>query len=152
MIVADVNLADLDKMEPMVFGGPMVGSVERFKPINLINVPQALIGVEDFLPETTTNWVFWHDEVQYIIRGEAEVTYTLVPNHAKVNTVRIGPGQVYLILSGTRASFKVTSKEPYTHLAVIMPRYHYDKWLLKQDYEGISLTDYRQQMGQAPGS
>ena len=148
MIIADVNLEDLDKMEPLELGGPVVGTVERFKPINLLNVPQALIGVEDFLPGTITHWAFWHDEVQYVIRGEAEVTYTLVPNHDKIDTVRIGPGKVYLILSGTRVSFKVTSEEPYTHLCVVMPRYHYDRWLLKKEYDGISLAEYRKQMGQ----
>ncbi|MBI2869804.1 MAG: hypothetical protein HYX96_08275 [Chloroflexi bacterium] len=149
MIIADVDLEKLAKTPPMDFGGPIVGTVQRFTPNNLINLPQTLIGVEDFLPGSTVDWVFWHDEVQYILQGEADVTYTLVPNHDKVNTVHIGPGKVYIILNGTRATFKVTSKEPYTHLCVISPRYHYDRWLLKKEFEGVSLAEYRQRMGQA---
>ena len=148
MIVADVNPADLKGLK-MEFGGPIVGTVANFPLKPLLNVPQALIGIEDFLPGSTNHWAFWHDEAQYILQGEAEVTYTLVPDHRKVNTIRIKAGQTYLIISGTRATFRVLSKEPYTHLFVIMPRYNYDRWLLKGEYEGVPLSDYIEQRKQA---
>jgi hypothetical protein len=43
-------------------------------------------------------------------------------------------GDTYLILNGTRATFRVTSEVPYLHACVIMPRYHLDKWLLREEY------------------
>lgn len=146
MLIADVNPKDLEGVEPLEFGGPIVGTTERFSLKALINVPQATVGIEDFLPGTTVHWAHFHDEVQYILQGEVEATYTLVPDHSKVNTVRIKAGQSVLILNGTRATYKVLSKEPYSHLFVIMPRYHFDKWLLKQEYDGIPLSEYRQRM------
>ena len=145
MIVADVNPADLENIEPIVCGGPIVGTTTRFPLKVLINDPRATIGIEDFLPGETIHWSFYHNEVQYILQGEAEITYTLVPNHDKVNTIRIGKGQTCLILNGTRATFKVLSKEPFTHLFVIMPRYEMERWLLKREYDGVPLNEYIEQ-------
>ncbi len=146
MFVANVDPKELDGMEPGEFGGPIAGTVEHFLPGKpYINIPQAMIGIENFLPGTTVNWVFFHDEAQYILQGEAEITYTLLPDHTKVNKIVVGKGQVCLILNGTRATFKVLSKEPYTHLSFIMPRYHIDRWLLKQEYDGIPLSTYIEQ-------
>ena len=142
MLIANVNPADLDGVEPLVCGGPIVGTTERFPLKIYINDTKATVGVENFLPGDTVHWAFYHDEFQYILQGEAEVSYTLVPNHDKVNTVRIKKGQACLILNGTRATFKVLSKEPYTHLFVIMPRYNMDRWLLKGEYDGIPLAEY----------
>lgn len=147
MFVTDVNPAEFEGLEMPEWGGPIIGTTQQFIMKALVNVPQALIGIEDFMPGSTVNWAFWHDEFQYILRGEAEITYTLVPDHSKVNTVRIKAGQCYLILNGTRATFKVLSKEPYTHFWVNMPRYHYDRWILKQEYDGVPLSTYRQQLG-----
>tara|TARA_Y100000310_G_scaffold205596_1_gene205968 strand:+ start:11 stop:490 length:480 start_codon:yes stop_codon:yes gene_type:complete len=148
MFVTNVNPQDLDGVEPIELGGPIVGTVERFPFKALINTPQALVGIENFLPGSTIHWAFWHDEVQYILQGQAEITYTLVPNHNKVNKILVDKGQACLILSGTRATFKVLSEEPYTHLSVIMPRYNYDRWLLKEEYEGLSLATYIKQAAQ----
>lgn len=148
MIIANVNPEDLTGEKVQEFGGPIVGNVERFRLKALINVPQALVGIEDFLPGSVVHWAFWHDEVQYIIQGQAEITYTLPPNHRKVNTIVVGKGQTYLVLNGTRATFKILSKEPYTHLFVVMPRYNYDRWLLKEEYDGTPLSTYVPRTGQ----
>ncbi|MBI2869558.1 MAG: hypothetical protein HYX96_07025 [Chloroflexi bacterium] len=142
-----VNPADLDGVEPVVVGGPIIGTRELFPLKILFNQPEATVAIENFLPGIETHWAFFHNEFQYILQGEAEVSYTLVPNHDKVNTVTIRKGQCYLILNGTRATFRVRSKEPYTHLAVIMPRYNMDRWLLKRDYDGVPLAEYMAKSG-----
>ena len=145
MLIADINPDDLKGVEPLICGGPIVGTTSRFPIKVLVNDSRATIGIEDFLPGDTVHWSFFHDEVQYILQGEAEVTYTLIPNHDKVNTVRIKKGQAYLILNGTRATFRVLSKEPYTHLWVVMPRFELDRWLRKREYDGIPLNEYIEQ-------
>ena len=145
MLIADINPDDLKGVEPLVCGGPIVGTTSRFPVKILVNDARATIGIEDFLPGDTVHWAFFHDEFQYILQGEVEVTYTLIPNHDKVNTVRIKKGQAYLILNGTRATFKVLSKEPYTHLWVVMPRFELDRWLRKREYDGIPLNEYIEQ-------
>ena len=68
-----------------------------------------------------------------------------MPNHDKVLKTTIKKRQAYLILLGTRATFKVTSKEPYSHLWVAMPRFEMDRYLLKREYGGIPIQEYFKQ-------
>ena len=148
MIVSKIKVEDLIGMPLREHGGPAVGMVERFAGLPLINVPQALAGIEMFPAGATVHWAFWENEVQMVLQGEAEITYTLPPNHKKVNKITVSPGHLYLILNGSRLSFKIISKEPFVHLGVMMPRYTYDRWLLKEEYEGTPLNEYVQDKGE----
>lgn len=131
MIICKLDETKLDDIE---CGGSEVGKKEHFKVKFFVNDPAGSIALESFLPGATVNWAFWHDEVHVVLGGEAEVEYTLPPNHRKVCQARIGKGQAYLILAGTRTKFKIISREPYLHACVIMPRFHYEKRLLKEEY------------------
>jgi mannose-6-phosphate isomerase-like protein (cupin superfamily) len=116
------------------FGGPIVGTKERMRTQFLVNDPAGVIAFESFAPGDTVNWAFFHAETHVVLRGEAEITYTLPPNHNKIKTATARAGMAYLILNGTRARFRVTSAEPYVHVCVIMPRYHLEKYLLREEY------------------
>lgn len=111
----------------LIFGGPVVGTEERFKVQFLVNDRRATLAYESFAPGTTVNWAFWHDEVHVVTKGEAEVTYTLGPNHRKQVTKTFRAGDTYVIPDGARAAFKVVSDEPYLHVCVIMPRFEFSK-------------------------
>ena len=134
MIFAHLDPAVLDDAGEMEFGGPVVGEKERFRVQFLVNDRAGTIAIEDFPAGRETRWAFWHDEVHFILEGEAEISYTLPPNHGKVVTRTARKGNTYLILNGTRATFRVTSEAPYLHACVIMPQYHLDKWLLREEY------------------
>jgi len=127
MIGARLDDAALLASEVLTFGGPVVGSEEKFQVQFLVNDRRATIAYESFAPGEVVNWAFWHDEVHVITRGEAEVTYTLAPNHRKQVTKTFRTGDTYLIPNGARAQFRVTSDEPYLHVCVIMPRFEYSK-------------------------
>ncbi len=116
------------------FGGPEVGSKEQFKVNFLVNDPRGIIAYEAFLPGTTVRWAFWQDEIHVIQGGGATVTYTLAPNHRKVVTKTFRKGDAYLILNGTRATFRVAPGEPYLHVCIMMPRLEYARWQLKEEY------------------
>lgn len=127
------------KLDPSVleeeeFGGPEVGKKERFSVKFLVNDKAGSIGIETFPPGKVTQWAFWHDETHIVLGGEAQIEYTLPPNHRKVLKKKCSTHDAYLILSGTRAKFTVTSKEPYLHAFVIMPRYQMEKWLREEQY------------------
>lgn len=115
------------------FGGPEVGTQEQFKVSFLVNDPKGIIAYEAFLPGTTVRWAFWHDEIHIIIGGEAEVEFTVAPNHGKIGTRKYAKGDAYLILNGTRATFRVTSPDPYLHVCVMMPRTEYARWQVKEE-------------------
>lgn len=135
MITGRLDEKVLLNSEELVFGGPVVGSEERFRVRWLVNDRRASIAYEAFAPGSSVNWAFWHDEVHVITGGEAEVTYTLAPNHRKTVTKVFGEGDVYLIPDGARATFTVTSATPYLHVCVIMPRFEYSKDERLDSYE-----------------
>jgi mannose-6-phosphate isomerase-like protein (cupin superfamily) len=112
--------------EMLSFGGPVPGTEEQFQVQFLINDRRGTVAQEAFPPNSTVNWAFWHDEVHLVIRGEAEVSYTLAPNHRKVVTRRFSEGDTYVIPNGARVQFRV-GEEPYVHVCVIMPRFEYSK-------------------------
>jgi mannose-6-phosphate isomerase-like protein (cupin superfamily) len=127
----NVFSSEMDGVEIIEIGSPIVGGKEKLKLKRLINDPAATVSLEDFLPGEELNWAFWHDEVHLVISGKAEIHYTLPPSHNRIRKKITGRGDTYLILNGSRVKFKVISREPYRHYCVIMPRYHYEKWLLE---------------------
>jgi ethanolamine utilization protein EutQ (cupin superfamily) len=83
--------------------------------------PGGTTGVEDFRRGEEVEWSFYHDEVQYILKGKAEITYSLPPVHRRWYKTSAEEGCVYLIPRGARVKFKVIGDEPYRHLFVVMP-------------------------------
>lgn len=134
MIFCHLDSTVLDEVGELEFGGPVVGEKERFRVKFLVNDRAGSIAIEDFPPGRETRWAFWHDEVHVVLDGEAEISYTLPPNHRKVVTRTARKGDAYLIVNGTRTTFRVTSEAPYLHACIIMPRYQFDKWLLREEY------------------
>lgn len=133
MLFGKNNVFDLemDKVPAYEFGGPIVGTKEKMALYRLLNAPAATVSVEDFFPGSDCRWAFHHNEVHLILSGSAEITYTLPPSYNTIRNTVAKKGDVYVILQGSRVTFKVTSDEPYRHFCVIMPRYHYEKWLIE---------------------
>ncbi len=110
------------------FGGPTVGGPpQQFQVDWLVNDRRGSIAYEAFAGKSTVDWAFFHDEIHLITGGEAEVTYTIAPNHRRVQTKRFSAGDVYIIPCGARARFDVISEDPYLHVCVIMPRFELSK-------------------------
>jgi mannose-6-phosphate isomerase-like protein (cupin superfamily) len=126
MIGASLDDAKLLASEDITFGGPTVGSEERFKVQFLVNDRRATLAYESFAAGATVNWAFWHDEVHVVMGGEAKCTYTLGPNHRKQVSKTFRKGDTYLIPNGARVRFDIGS-EPYLHVCVIMPRFEFSK-------------------------
>lgn len=88
--------------------------------------PSVQMAFEEWRREepSKTSWTFTDDEVQYGIKGKAEITYTSPPWHSSESktTIIVGEGDLYLIPKGTRWTRKVISNEPYLHLCVIIPK------------------------------
>lgn len=83
---------------------------------------EAVAALENFPAGKTTHWVFWVDEVQYILEGKAEVTYTLAATRFTVEKkMTVEKGDVYVIPKGTDIYWKVDPSGPLVKLCVIMP-------------------------------
>jgi hypothetical protein len=130
---SNIDDARRDGIPKWDLGGPIVGTSEITYLKVMLNEPQAFIALEDWPSGSESNWAFWHDEIHLVLDGEAEITYTLPPNHTKVQSRNCGKGSVYIILAGTRARWRVVSETPYSHMCFVMPRYEYDKRLLREE-------------------
>jgi uncharacterized cupin superfamily protein len=83
--------------------------------------PQGMLAVEDFASGETIRWIFFHDEWHYILKGKAELTYSLPPWHDEQKTMTVEAGEAYFIPCGADITFKIVSKEPYRKMLVVMP-------------------------------
>lgn len=129
MAIARLDYEKLDKTPIVEYGGPIVGTKSGPSRLAvLISLPEAEVGLEDFLPGPEFHWSFHYDEVHLILEGKAEITYTLPANPSKILKMVAEKGDTYLCPRGMRATWKVVSKEPFRKFCVIMPRYYYEKW------------------------
>ena len=123
------------KAEPYEMGDPVPGTFHEAGILtSVIGDPSGIVSVEDFLPHSEISSAFRYDELHLILSGKAEMKYTLPPYFRKILTAEAGPGDVYMILNGSRVTWKVTSDEPYRHFCVMMPRPYLERWLRHEEY------------------
>ncbi len=106
---------DCEKTTLKTPGGNFEMAVEK------INNPDCVAAVESFPAKATSKWSFYHHEVHYIMRGKAEVSYTLPPFHLEEKQMEVEPGDCYHIPQGAQLQWKVVSEEPLTKLCILMP-------------------------------
>lgn len=83
---------------------------------------EALVSIEDFGAGETLSWFFPEPEVQYIIRGKAEMVYSLgATSHTEQKVVTIQEGDCYIIPAGARLTWKIDSDSPLRKFCVLMP-------------------------------
>ena len=83
---------------------------------------EALVMLDDFGAGETFSWFFPETEVQYVLKGKAEMTYSCgAASHTEQKTMQVEAGDVYIIPPGTRVTWKVAPGEPFRHLDVLMP-------------------------------
>ena len=87
-----------------------------------VRSPDASVGIEDFGAGDTIRWRFWHAEVHYILKGKAEVTYTLPAWHDEVKTMTVEANDCYVIPRGAELEWKVSPEEPLRKFCVVMPK------------------------------
>lgn len=114
--VVDRDLDDAPACEfPFVPGS-------KFKAVNCgIDEPAVQVNFEDFLPGPDIVWSMFHDEVQYVVSGRAEITFHLPPLMQEHGKVVAGPGSIYLLPRGARIVWRVLGDEPFRHLCICIP-------------------------------
>jgi hypothetical protein len=67
-------------------------------------------------------FVFWYDELHYVVSGEAECTYRMPPTYNDEFSFRAKTGDFYLLPQGVHHRWQVIGDGPYRTLWVCMPR------------------------------
>jgi mannose-6-phosphate isomerase-like protein (cupin superfamily) len=111
--------ADLDHAPTFPF--PFIEG-SKFRAVNTgIDEPAVQVNYEDFLPGPDIVWSMFHDEVQYVTSGRAEITFHLPPLMQETGKVVAGPGSIYLLPRGARIVWKVLGDRPFRHLCICIP-------------------------------
>ncbi len=111
--------ADLDGAPELEF--PFTPG-SRFRAVNTgVDEPACQINYEDFLKGPDIVWTLAHDEVQYVVSGEAEVSYHLPPLMLESGKVVARTGSVYYLPRGCRVVWRVLSDAPFRHLCITYP-------------------------------
>jgi quercetin dioxygenase-like cupin family protein len=86
-----------------------------------IGGPSSFGAMEHFAPGETVSWSFMGDEWHYILKGEAEVTYSLGSTmHTEERRMTVKAGDLYFIPAGAHLTWKVGPAEPLLHLCVVI--------------------------------
>ena len=114
-----VSNSDLDTAPTFEF--PFIAG-SKFKAVNCgISEPSTQINFEDFLPGPDIVWSMFHDEIQYVTSGRAEIEFHLPPLMAETGKVIAEPGCIYLLPRGARIVWRVLGNEPFRHLCICVP-------------------------------
>lgn len=111
--------ADLDEAPDLEF--PFVPG-SRFRAVNTgIDEPACQVNFEDFYAGKDIPWTLFHDEVQVVLKGRAEIEYWLPPLFTEHGKFVAEPGSVYLMPRGCRVVWRVLGEEPFRHLCITYP-------------------------------
>lgn len=110
---------DLDSIEPQAveFLG---GGLQRMCGIGIDEPPCQLV-FEDFFPGYEYRWTTWVDQLDFVTRGKAEITYYQPPSLEEKVTILVEAPCVYLIPRGTPLVWKVIGDEVFRHISVDIP-------------------------------
>ncbi|MFC2032858.1 cupin domain-containing protein [Chloroflexota bacterium] len=90
--------------------------------MNRIRSANGRVAIEDFGAGETITWMFPHDEFHWVLRGEADMTYSLAGNsHTEQKKVSLKEGDIFLIPLGARVTFKVGPTKPLRRLVLTLP-------------------------------
>jgi len=115
------HVDEADVADSPTFPFPFVDG-SQFRAVNVgIDEPATQVNFEDFLPGPEIPWTLFHDEIQYVVSGRAEIEYWLPPLMAQTGKVEAGPGSIYLLPRGCRVIWRVLGDEPFRHLCICVP-------------------------------
>lgn len=78
--------------------------------------------VEEFGAGDTIFWFFPHDEMHYVLKGEADLVYTMAStSHTVEKTAHVAAGDFYIVPTGARVTWKVPASEPFKIFWCTMP-------------------------------
>jgi len=110
---------DLDSLEPQAveFLG---GSLQRMCGVG-IDEPCCQVVFEDFFPGGEYPWTTWVDQIDFVTKGKAEITFYQPPSLEEKRTIIVEAPCIYLIPRGTPLVWKVLGDEVFRHFSFDIP-------------------------------
>lgn len=114
-----IEPSDLDSLEPEAVDF-LGGSLQRMCGIGIDEPPCQLV-YEDFFPGYEYHWTTWVDQLDFVTKGKAEITYYQPPGLEEKLTVVVEAPCIYLIPRGTPIVWKILGDEVFRHISVDIP-------------------------------
>lgn len=117
------NIYENLKFKPKLKVKTVGGNLYTYGPETNMRYANATVSMEDFGPGETFFWAFPLDnEVHIILKGKADVTYSLEgTNHTEEKKMTIQEGDAYIIPRGARMTWKVDPGGPLVKLCITIP-------------------------------
>lgn len=110
---------DLDSIEPLPseFLG---GALQRMCGVG-IDEPCCQVVFEDFFPGYEYKWTTWVDQLDFVTKGKAEITFYQPPSLEVKQTILVEAPCIYLIPRGTPLVWKIIGDEVFRHFSFDVP-------------------------------
>ena len=110
---------DLDSIEPQEVDF-LDGALQRMCGVGIDEPPCQLV-YEDFFPGYEYRWTTWVDQLDFVTKGKAEITYYQPPGWEEKKTIIVEAPCLYLIPRGTPIVWKILGDKIYRHISVDIP-------------------------------
>lgn len=117
----EIEYLDEDAMEKAPMLDLPFNENVQLRGYSAVNQPNCQIIVEDFMPGQTLEWVFTHDEMQYCLSGEMDLTVWMPPLYEEMVETKVRAGAMYTFPVGARMKLTVTSDVPLRHICFCPP-------------------------------
>ena len=115
----NINIDDLGPETAVVM--PKFGTTHYFLNTGIFTT-NAMVAFEEYEAGRTIRWVAHADGVAIVMRGEAEITYSLLATHYTViKKMTVNVGDVYIIPNAAYLEWKIAPGSRYRHLYIRMP-------------------------------
>ena len=110
---------------------------------DLLWKPEALCHLQSFHAGKTTRYIFWHTEVQFVVEGKAQLSYSLpITRFSVEKTMTVEKWDAYVIPCGADIKFEVDPSGPLYTFCVAMPgppRYRSDLMAPEARWPGLGM-------------
>ncbi len=108
--------------EPDIRLQTVSGNLYLYTTANVLRRANAALVMLGFGVGETVTWMFPYDEFHWVVKGKAEMTYSLAgTGHTERKKATIQEGDIYLIPRGARITWKVGPDGPVRLVGIIMP-------------------------------
>lgn len=122
MLWSGYYLAELSKLPlPILEEMPKI-SVKAEGKVDSMYTANCSADVEDVPAGGSLFWFFPHDEIHHVLKGAADVTYSLAgTSHTEKKAAHLAEGDWYIVPAGARVTWNVSAKGPMRLLWIALP-------------------------------
>jgi uncharacterized cupin superfamily protein len=115
-------IADKDKMPKPILEKIPVSNVSANSTGRVYDTANCTADIDEIPAGASFFWFFTYDEIHHVLKGEAEITYSLAStSHTVKKVLNVKQGDFYIAPLGSRLTWKVSPAGPLKLFSVAIP-------------------------------